>query len=103
MFICQVIAIYAIITASIYNLSADLDKTSLWVSLLRVALGICYQVRQLTKKKTKKMFHMTLPSNSSFDHFPNYTLSEYTTKLPQEINLEGSWEVGIAEISYPRT
>ena len=46
---------------------------------------------------------MTLPSNSSFDHFPNNTLSDYTTKLPQEINLEGSWEVGIAEISYPRT
>ena len=49
------------------------------------------------------MFYMTLPSNSSFDHFPNNILSDYTTKLPQEIHLEGSWEVGIAEISYPRT
>ena len=49
------------------------------------------------------MFYLTLPSNSSFDHFPNNTLSECTTKLPQEINLEGSWEVGIAEISYPHT
>ena len=29
--------------------------------------------------------------------------TDYTTKLLQEINLEGSWEVGIAEISYPRT
>ena len=49
------------------------------------------------------MFYLTLPSNSSFNHFPNNTLSEYTTKLPQEINLEGSWEVGIAEIGYPHT
>ena len=49
------------------------------------------------------MFYMTLPSNSSFDHFPNNTLSDYTNKLPQKINLEGSWEVEIAEISYPRT
>ena len=49
------------------------------------------------------MFYLTLPSNSSFDHFSNNTLSDYTTKLPQEINLEGSWEVGIAEISYPHT
>ena len=46
---------------------------------------------------------MTLPSNSSFAHFSNNTLSDYTTKLSQEIHLEGSWEVGIAEISYPRT
>ena len=49
------------------------------------------------------MFYLTLPSNSSFDHFPNNTLSEYTTKLPQEINLEEFWEVGVAEIGYPHT
>ena len=49
------------------------------------------------------MFYLTLESNSSFDHYPNNTLSDYTTKLPQEINLHGSREVGIAEISYPHT
>ena len=49
------------------------------------------------------MFYLTLTSNSSFDHFANNTLSDYTTKLPQEINLKGSWEVGIAKISYPHT
>ena len=47
------------------------------------------------------MFYLTLPSNSSFDRYPNNTLSDYTAKLPQEINLQGSWKVGIAEISYP--
>ena len=30
-------------------------------------------------------------------------MSEYVTKLPKEINLEGDWEVGLAEISYPHS
>ena len=30
-------------------------------------------------------------------------MSDYTTKLPKEINLEGDWEVGLAEISYPHS
>ena len=29
-------------------------------------------------------------------------MSDYTTKLPKEVNLEGDWEVGLAEISYPQ-
>lgn len=49
------------------------------------------------------MFYLTLPSNSSLKHFPSNTLSNYVTSLPQEIDLPGEWEVGVAEIQYPRT
>ena len=53
-FICQVIAIYAIITASIYNLSVDSDKTSLWVSLLSNCLGYLLPSPTINKEKNEE-------------------------------------------------
>jgi len=44
---------------------------------------------------------MTLPSNSSMDYYPENTVARYTTKLNTRIELEGEWEVGLAEISFP--
>ena len=46
-------------------------------------------------------FYLVLPSNSSLDFFPQNTLTEYTTCLPNTINLTGDWEVGLVEIQYP--
>ncbi len=34
-------------------------------------------------------------------YFPENTLAHFTTHLPQEIELQGSWEMGLAEIQYP--
>lgn len=49
-------------------------------------------------------FYLTLPSNSSLGYFPNNTLGEFTTRLPQHFDLSGSeWEVGLAEIQFPMT
>ena len=42
-----------------------------------------------------------LVSNDSFDCYPNITLSSFTNSLPEQINLEGEWEVAITELSYP--
>lgn len=44
---------------------------------------------------------MTLPSNSSMKYYPNNTLSEFVTKLPQHFDLVGEWEVGLSEIQFP--
>jgi len=44
---------------------------------------------------------MTLPSNSSADYYPDNTVARYTTKLANKVELEGDWEVGLAEISFP--
>ena len=49
------------------------------------------------------MFYLTLPSNSSMDYFPDNTLTHFTTRLPQMIDLDGSWEIGLAEIQYPHS
>lgn len=49
------------------------------------------------------MFYLTLPSNSSMNFFPDNTVAHFKTKLPSEINLQGDWELGLAEISYPHT
>ena len=46
-------------------------------------------------------FYVHLPSNSSSGYFPHNTISHYITKLPQTIELDGEWEVGLAEIFFP--
>ena len=40
-------------------------------------------------------------SNASGELFPNNTLTSFTNFLPEQVNLEGQWEVAISEISYP--
>ena len=49
------------------------------------------------------MFYLTLPSNSSLQYYPNNTLTNYTTHFSHPFDLQGKWEVGLAEIQYPHT
>ena len=46
-------------------------------------------------------FTIELVSNASGELFPDNTLSYFTNFLPEQVNLEGQWEVAISEISYP--
>jgi len=46
-------------------------------------------------------FYVTLPSNSSMDCYPDNSVARFTTKLICIIELEGDWEVGPTEISFP--
>jgi len=46
-------------------------------------------------------FNLTLPSNSSIDYYPENTVARFTTKLPNNIDLDGEWKVGLSEISVP--
>ena len=48
-------------------------------------------------------FYLILPSNSSQQFFPDNTLTEFTRKLPSTIELTNDWEVGLAEIMFPRS
>ena len=48
-------------------------------------------------------FYLTLPIYSSVQKFPSNILTNFTTKLPNSIFLDGVWEVGLAEILYPYT
>lgn len=48
-------------------------------------------------------FYITLPSNSSATYFPNNKTTNFSTKLPKSIKLEGEWLVGIVEFQYPCT
>src|SRR3989442_829745 len=48
-------------------------------------------------------FYLTLPSNSSQEYFPDNTKTEFTTKLASTIELTNEWEVGLAEIMFPRS
>ena len=46
-------------------------------------------------------FYLTLLSNSSMDYYAQNTVAQYTTKLDSLIELDGEWEVGLTEISFP--
>jgi hypothetical protein len=48
-------------------------------------------------------FYLTLPSNSSESHYPDNTMRKFTTHLPSAVSLSSEWEVGLVEISFPRT
>ena len=48
-------------------------------------------------------FYLTLPSNSSHQFYPNNTMTEFTTKLASTVELTNEWEVGLAEIMFPKT
>ena len=48
-------------------------------------------------------FYVTLPSNASMDTYPNNTVTDYATKLPHPLELDGQWEVGLVEMTYPIT
>jgi hypothetical protein len=37
------------------------------------------------------------------DYFPDNTLPHFTTRLPQMMDLDRSWEIGLAEIQYPNS
>lgn len=49
-----------------------------------------------------KQFYIALPSNSSFNFFPNNTQSSYRTKLASPLKLDGDYECGLKEIFLPR-
>jgi hypothetical protein len=46
-------------------------------------------------------FYITLPSDSSMSFFPNNTIAEFTTKLPETVTLDGDYEVALVELIYP--
>ena len=45
-------------------------------------------------------FKIELVSNVSGELFPNSTLSSFTNFLPEQVKMEGQWEVATSEISY---
>ena len=46
-------------------------------------------------------FTIELVSNASAQLFPDNTLSSIKTFLPEQLSLEGQWEVAISEMTYP--
>lgn len=52
---------------------------------------------------SRENFYLTLPSNSSVSYFPNNKTTNFSTKLPKPIKLEGEWSVGVVEFQYPCT
>ena len=45
-------------------------------------------------------FYLTLPSNLSSNVYPDNKQSQYTTRLPRVIELDGEYEVALAQIQY---
>ena len=49
----------------------------------------------------QQSFTINLVSNASMSTFPDNTLANFTTLLPQSLVLHGSWEVAWVELSWP--
>ena len=64
-------------------------------------LFVCYSYWEFIMSGAH--FYLTLPSNASLDVFPDNKTGSYHVKLPQPIDLNGNWEVGLYSISYPNT
>lgn len=48
-------------------------------------------------------FYMHLISDASLNYFPSNVISEFTTKLPHEVDLPGTWQVALCNIAYQKT
>lgn len=48
-------------------------------------------------------FTIVLPSNSSLSFFPNNTTTNFSTRLPREVELNGKWLVALSELHFPCT
>ena len=46
-------------------------------------------------------FTLELVSSASMNVYPQNAMSSFTNFLPEQINLEGDWEVALSEIAYP--
>jgi len=49
----------------------------------------------------KDSFLLTLPSDSSLQHYPQNEPTDYTVRLAMPVSLVGRWEVALLEMSYP--
>ena len=47
-------------------------------------------------------FYATLPSNSSKQDFPKNTMTHFITKLKNKINLDGTYEVAVVQVMFPK-
>ena len=46
-------------------------------------------------------FHMFLSSNTNPVEFPNNIPSDFTTLYGESVKLDGNWEVGVKQMTYP--
>ena len=73
---------------------------------LRFVLGrenVPYVAEVVNRSLKADCTDFTLPSNSSMQYFPDNKRSKFVTKLSRTLQLDGEWEVGLAEIVYPHT
>lgn len=51
--------------------------------------------------RNRRSFQIDLLSNASMTVFKGNTLADFSNFFPEQINLEGIWEVALTEISFP--
>jgi len=95
---CQLIVACVVILVSLINIAFTDENICLWTTLASGTLD--YLLPNLSLKRNEP-FYPTLLSNASMDCYPNNTVAKYTTKLPNMMELEGDWEVGLVKISCP--
>jgi hypothetical protein len=99
-FCSQLLIAYIVILVSLINLCFNTNNICLWSTLASGTIGYLLPSPSLKPIKMSQ-FYLTLPSNASMKYYPDNTMAKYTTTLSNRIELDGDWEVGLAEIIYP--
>jgi len=50
---------------------------------------------------THNNIRLVLPSDSSFEYFPNNTTSNFSVKLATPVRVSDQWEIGLDEVILP--
>ena len=69
--------------------------------MIKMRLSAVLSERVGQSHLTTESFTTELVSNASAQLFPDNTLSSFTKFSPEQLKLDGQWEVTISEISYP--
>ena len=59
-------------------------------------------IKRMSKSITHDQFTINLSSNPSLNVYKSNTLASFRTILSSPLELEGSWDVGVTELTYPR-
>ena len=97
-YFCQVFLILCIVIVSIYNLTNQQGDQQMWVALLSSCMGYLLPNPSIKSWVISISFY---PPTTPWGYYPENTLAQFTSRLPNVINLSGDWEVGLVEIQYP--
>jgi hypothetical protein len=98
------------VTTTLPLSTGTIDPVSSLISISTVWIRRCNRGQYCIGSNTRVIISPSLPSTgtilnngTSMNYISNNTLTHYSTKLPKIMDLDGAWEIRLAEIKYPHS